>query len=147
MPINRTLQSLYKWSKGKLIIMIYFSFLAHLSTKILWSPVVRRPLCVHQHLLLTTMWANLEETSQKALTQWLYNNSFKLLGSMQNVGVNGNTMKITLKFFFSQTNWQIFKQFCRNAPWMTLYQIPSSHVDWLKNIASRGRGYFALYGI
>ena len=29
---------------------------------------------------------------------------------------------------------------------MTLYQIPSSHVDWSNNMATRGWGYFALYG-
>ena len=29
---------------------------------------------------------------------------------------------------------------------MTLYQIPSSHVDWSKNMATRGWGYFAFYG-
>ena len=29
---------------------------------------------------------------------------------------------------------------------MTLYQIPTSRVDWSKNMAPRGRGYFALYG-
>ena len=29
---------------------------------------------------------------------------------------------------------------------MTLYQIPSSHVDWSKNMAAMGAGYFALYG-
>ena len=33
----------------------------------------------------------------------------------------------------------------RNVHWVTLYQIPSSHVDWLNNMAARGRGYFALY--
>ena len=26
------------------------------------------------------------------------------------------------------------------------FQIPSSHVDLLKYMAARGRGYFALYG-
>ena len=30
---------------------------------------------------------------------------------------------------------------------MTLYQIPSSHVDWSKNMAARGAGgYFTFYG-
>ena len=29
---------------------------------------------------------------------------------------------------------------------MILYQIPSSHVDWSKNMAAKGHGYFALYG-
>ena len=29
---------------------------------------------------------------------------------------------------------------------MTLYQIPSSQFDWSKDIVTRGRGYFALYG-
>ena len=51
-----------------------------------------------------------------------------------------------LKKKFSQICWPIFKQFCRNVPWLTLYQIPSSHVDWSKNMAARGWGLFALYG-
>ena len=38
-----------------------------------------------------------------------------------------------------------FQIICRNTPWETLYQIPLSHVDWSKNMAARGRGYFALY--
>ena len=29
---------------------------------------------------------------------------------------------------------------------MTLYQIPSSHVDWSKSMAASRQGYFALYG-
>ena len=29
---------------------------------------------------------------------------------------------------------------------MTIFQIPSSHVDWLKNMAARGWGCFSLYG-
>ena len=31
-------------------------------------------------------------------------------------------------------------------PYMALFQIPSSHVDWLQNMAARGQGCFALYG-
>ena len=35
---------------------------------------------------------------------------------------------------------------CRNVPWMTLYQIPSSHVDWSENMVTWGRGgCFALH--
>ena len=30
--------------------------------------------------------------------------------------------------------------------WVTLYQIPSIHVDWSKIMATRGWGCFALYG-
>ena len=30
---------------------------------------------------------------------------------------------------------------------MTLYQIPSSHDDWSKNMATIGWGYFAVYGV
>ena len=29
---------------------------------------------------------------------------------------------------------------------MNLYQIPSSHFDWSKIMATRGRDYFAVYG-
>ena len=65
---------------------------------------------------------------------------------LQIVGIHAEFLFPWLKFFFSQTGWQIFKQFCRNVLWITLYQIPSSHVDLSKNMAVRGRGYFALYG-
>ena len=47
------------------------------------------------------------------------------------------------KIFFSQTGWQIFKPFCRNVPRVTLYQIPSSQVDWLKTMAARVRGLYS----
>ena len=30
--------------------------------------------------------------------------------------------------------------------WITLYQIPSSHVDWWQNMAAMVRDYVALYG-
>ena len=53
----------------------------------------------------------------------------KFFGSMQNSGFHGNETKRTLKFFFSQTRCLIFKSFCSNVPWMTRYQIPSSHFD------------------
>ena len=52
----------------------------------------------------------------------------------------------TLKIIFSESVVLIFKLFCRNVPRVTLYQIPSSHVDWSKTMDARGRGYFALYG-
>ena len=44
-------------------------------------------------------------------------------------------------------NWlPHFQTICRNVPWMTLYHIYSSHVDWSKIMASRGRSYFTSYG-
>ena len=42
-----------------------------------------------------------------------------------------------------QANFQII---CRNVPRVTLYQIPSSHVDWSNTMAAKGLCYFALYG-
>ena len=36
--------------------------------------------------------------------------------------------------------------FCRNVSGVTLYQIPSIHVDWSKNMTDRGLGFLALYG-
>ena len=63
---------------------------------------------------------------------------------MHNSGFHGNEMKKTLNSSFE--TWQILKKNCRNVPWVTLYQIPTSHVDWLKNVAARERGYFAIYG-
>ena len=110
----------------------------------LLSGVCHAVCVICQHLLLSNqLW---DETLQKASFQRLYHNSFKFLGSIQNSGFHGNQTKKTLKFFFSQTSWPIFKLFFRNVLWMSLYHIPSSHVDWSKNMASRGRGYFALQG-
>ena len=52
----------------------------------------------------------------------------------------------TWNIFSSECVWPIFIFICRSVPWETLYQIPSIHVDWLKNMAARKRGYFALHG-
>ena len=41
---------------------------------------------------------------------------------------------------FSNNNVENF-----NVPRVTLYKIPSSNDDWSKTMATRGRGYFALY--
>ena len=34
--------------------------------------------------------------------------------------------------------WSDFLIVCGNVPWVTLCRIPSSHVDWSKNMAARG---------
>ena len=64
---------------------------------------------------------------------------------MQDPGFHGNETKTILKFFFSQTGWSIFKYSCRNVTCVTLYQIPSNHVDLSKDMAAKRRNFFALY--
>ena len=44
----------------------------------------------------------------------------------------------TLKIFSSKTSYSFVD--------LTLYQIPSSHADWLKNMVARVRGPFTFYG-
>ena len=71
-------------------------------------------------------------------------NSFKFLGSMQNSGFHVNQMKRTFSFpklvcWFSNCFVEMV------LGWPTLYRIPSSHVDWSKSMAFRGRGLFVLY--
>ena len=49
--------------------------------------------------------------------------------------------KISFKYLLINAEKKCSKQvtqfkLCRNDPWLTLYQIPSSHVDWLKNVAT-----------
>ena len=55
---------------------------------------------------------------------------------MQNSGFHGNEMKI-LQNSSSPKLVGRFSNF-RNVPWMTLYQIPLSHVDWSKITAAGG---------
>ena len=45
----------------------------------------------------------------------------------------------------SETTGPISIEFCRNVPLVILYQDCSSHLDWSKNMAARGRGLFSLY--
>ena len=46
----------------------------------------------------------------------------------------------TYKIFSSKNVRPIFTLFCRNVHWVTLYQIPSSHVNWSKDMPARGQG-------
>ena len=39
--------------------------------------------------------------------------------------------------FLLKSFHQILRQFSRNVPWVTLYIIVSSHIDWLKKISAR----------
>ena len=61
---------------------------------------------------------------------------------LKNVGIHAKLWfpwqqnNFVLEFYIAQTGWQVFKLFCWNVPWITLYQIPSSHVDWSKNMAA-----------
>ena len=72
--------------------------LAHLSSR--WVIVIAFcPSCVCQHLL-SSQRVNLDEISQKASSQSSHQNSFNLLGSMQNSGFHGNVTKKTFKFFY-----------------------------------------------
>ena len=49
------------------------------------------------------------------------------------------------KIFLSETTEPISILFYRNVPLVILYQDCSSHLDWSKNMAARGRGLFSLY--
>ena len=49
-------------------------------------------------------------------------------------------------FRLIQLKWKSSPPKYRDVTWVTFYQIPSSHVVWLKDLAARGQGCFALYG-
>ena len=48
----------------------------------------------------------------------------------------------TLKIFLSKSTGPIWKLFCTNVHWGTLYQDCSNISDWLKNMPARGRSLF-----
>ena len=58
-----------------------------------------------------------------------------------------NFINLLQKYLY---NFQIIRAYvmmnCRNVPWVNFYQIDSSRVDWLKNLAVGVWGCFALYG-